>query len=148
MIIVPKVSQRLWLTMVLDYLRGATGGANPLFAVKLYVNDFAPNLDTVLGDFTEANFPGYAAKFVGDQFAFPVTNGDGFAQSTGPVLAWTPTDNTSNQTVHGWYATFQTDLVPALLWCGERLVPGVQVNQPGAVVRIRPRPTLGSRFAS
>lgn len=134
--------------MVLDYLQGATGGPNPLCALRLYRNDIAPNLDTTLADLVEANFPGYGPRMIGGQFPFPVTNAENFAQSDGPTVTWNATNQSSDTVTHGWYITFQTDLVPSLLFCAERIVPGVAMNQPAAVVRVKPQLTLGSRFAS
>lgn len=148
MIIVPKQAQRLWLTMVLDYVRGATGGANPLFALRLYRNDIAPNLDTVLADFVEATFPGYTPALIGADFPFPSTNADGFAESLGPQKIFTAANQSSDTVTHGWYLTFQSDTVPAVFFAAERIVPGIRMNLPGAAVRVCPRLTLGSRFAS
>jgi hypothetical protein len=146
MLVVPKVGQRLWLTMVLDYVRGATGGNNPLFYLHLYKNDTAPTIDSVLGDFTEANFPGYSPKPIGADFAFPTTNGDGNAESKSNVYAWTPSNANDNQEVHGWYLTFQSDSVPALLFAAERIQPAFKCNQVLVALRLRIKLTLGSRF--
>lgn len=148
MIVVPKTAQRFWLTVALDYWGGGFPGAGPLLIWHLYRNDFAPDLDTVLADFTESTFAGYGVKFLGNLFPAPFTNADGFAQSNGPVLTWSATNQESNEECHGWYATFQTSVVPALLVCCERIVPAVRMNLPAATVRVQPKLTLGSRFAS
>lgn len=148
MIIVPRVSQRLWLVAVLDYVRGNTPGPNPLLVLHLYRNDFAPGAGTVLADFTESDFPGYAVKFIGADFPFPVTNGDGWAESdSDKTYSFPAADQSSNQTVHGWYVTLQSDIVPAVLFCAERLVPGIPMNLPGATAKVRPKFVLGSRYS-
>jgi len=138
---------RLWLTAVLDYVAGGNPGANPILGVHLYQNDVSPGYDTGLADFQECTFPGYAPKFIGGQFPAPVVNPDQMAQSDGPIITFTPTDQTSNEEVHGWFMTFQTDAVPALLFAAERIVPAVHVNQLGAKVRLQIKLTLGTRFA-
>jgi hypothetical protein len=146
MIVVPKVAQRLWLTCVLDYLRGATAGGGELFILRLYVNDFAPIATTVLADFTEAGFPGYASKQIGALFPFPVNNADDQAESTCPLQTFSATSQDTSDVVHGWYCTFQSDLVPSLLFAAERIVPAVRMNLPGASVPVQPSFTLASRF--
>lgn len=148
MIIVPRNAQQVWLVFVLDMFKGADEGDNPLLRLRLYRNDIAPTLTTVLADFVEANFPGYGPRNIGADFGAPFLNAEGFSQSNGPTEIWTPTNQSSNTITHGWYLTYQTDLVPAVLIAAERIVPGVPMNKPGALVRVQPKLTLGSRFAS
>jgi hypothetical protein len=148
MIIIPKISQLFWLGSATLFWQAQAPPAGLIMQMRLYQNDFAPTLTTVLGDFTECNFPGYAAKIVGPVLPNPATNVDDFAQVDFPTFSWAPTDNSNNQTVHGWYLTIIGAPFPLLLVCAERLVPGIAVNQPAAVIRVRPKLTLGSRFAS
>lgn len=143
MIVVPKVSQRLWLTMILDFVRGADDGPGPLLILHLYSNDIAPTVDSVLGDFTEASFPGYAVRFIGADFPFPVTNGDGQAESRSHRYIWTPSNQESNEVVHGWYLTFQTGTVPPLLFAAERITPGFRSNLAGQDLALQIALTLG-----
>lgn len=147
MLVVPKVSQRLWLTMVLDFITGSDDGPNPLLELHLYSNDIAPSLDSVLADFTEATFPGYSTKFVGGDFPFPTTNTDGNAQSNSKTYEFTPANQESNELVHGWYLTFRTDTVPNLLFAAERIVPAFKANAAGQSLSLQIQLTLGSRFS-
>lgn len=143
MIVVPKVAQRLWLTMVLDFITGADDGPNPLLELHLYRNDFAPNADTVLADFLEATYPGYSSKFIGGDFPFPTTNTNGQAQSNSKRYIFKPTNQESNEVVHGWYLTFSTDLVPSLLFAAERIVPAFHANAAGQGLPLLIQLTLG-----
>lgn len=143
MIVIPKVSQRLWLTAILDYIKGATAGGGELLVLHLYQNDIAPTQDTVLADFVEASFPGYAVRFCGADWIFPVTNADGNAESKAHNYIWTPANQQDNQQVHGWYMTFQSDVVPALLFACERTVPAFHANAAGQEFKLEPTLTLG-----
>jgi hypothetical protein len=129
--------------MVLDFLKGATAGGGELFFIRLYKNDFSPNQNTVLADFVEASFPGYAAKMIGADWPFPVTDANGNAASTAKEYIWTPFNQEDNQEVHGWYMTFQSTLVPSLLFAAERIVPAFKANLAGQNLKIQPTLTLG-----
>ena len=146
MIVIPRVAQRLWLVSVLDYIRGNGPGDNPLVMLHLYTNDYAPNLNTVLADFTEAGFAGYTARAIGGLFPFPITNADGLAESASGNVIFVAANQDVIETVHGWWMTLQSDAVPAVLFACERLVPGVQMQLPDASVCVNVQLTLGSRF--
>jgi len=148
MIIVPKISQLFWLGSATLFWQAQAPPVGLIMEMRLYVNDFAPNLDTVLGDFTEASFVGYAPQIVGAVLPNPATNADDFAQVTFPIFNWEAANNLVNQTVHGWYLTIIGAPFALLLVMAEKIVPGVQMQLPGARVRVQPKPTLGSRFAS
>jgi hypothetical protein len=147
MIVIPKTAQRLWLTCVLDYVKGATAGGGELLVLHLYKNDFAPDQDTVLADFVEASFPGYAVRFIGADFPFPVTNADGNAESKSHNYIWTPANQQDNQEVHGWYLTFSSNVVPALLFAAERIAPAFKANAAGQELKLEIALTLGGCFA-
>lgn len=148
MIIVPKISQLFWLGSATLFWQAQAPPAGLIMQMRLYQNDYAPNLDTTLADLTECLFPGYGPQIVGPVLPNPATNADSFAQVTFPTFTWIPTNQSVNQTVHGWYLTVIGAPFPLVLVCAERIVPAVEVNQPGAVVRVTPKLTLGSRFAS
>lgn len=147
MIVLPRAAQRLWLTAFLDYANGNGPGPNPLLMLHLYTNDIAPGPLTNVADFVEASFHGYAAKGIAGLFPFPVTNADGLAESRSGNLIFAATDQVINETVHGWYLTLQSDVVPAVLAAAERIVPAVRMNLPAAAVCVNVRLALGSKFA-
>ena len=73
--------------------------------LKLFQNNFTPNFDTVIGDFTEADFTGYAAI----EAAGAATVG--IDPVTGDlIVVWADGTNFLNtgaveQTIYGWYVT-------------------------------------------
>lgn len=147
MIVIPKQAARLWLVAIIDYCNGNGPGENPLLMLRLYRNDLAPTGDTVLADFVESSFAGYASRAIAGLFPFPATNPEGQAESASGNVMFVPADNTVNETCYGWYMTLQSDAVPAVLFAAEKIVPAVQMNQPGASVCVNVRLQLGSRFA-
>jgi hypothetical protein len=88
--------------------------------VHLYTsiaNPIGPN--SVLGDFTEATFVGYAAKV--SAFGAPYLNAGGQAVSDSPLLQWQPTANTTPNVVLGFYVTDSGGTT--LLFCGPLPTP-------------------------
>jgi len=74
--------------------------------LKLFQNDFTPNFDSVIGDFTEADFVGYAAI---EAAGNPTIGVD---PVTGDLLVvWADGSNflagaiTGPQTLYGWFVT-------------------------------------------
>jgi hypothetical protein len=69
---------------------------------------------SVLGDFTEATFGGYAPKTA--LFSAPYLDGLGRAVSDSPLLLWAATNAVTPNVILGFYVTDSADVV--LLWCG------------------------------
>lgn len=147
MIVLPRQAQRLWLVSVIDYCNGNGPGPNPLLLLHLYVNDYAPTLTTTLADFTEAGFHGYAPRGIAGTFGFPFINPDGLAESDSGNIMFAAGDQVVNETVHGWYLTLQSDIVPAVLFAAEKIVPGVRMNLPDATVCVNVKLALGSKYS-
>jgi hypothetical protein len=74
---------------------------------------------SVLADFTEATFGGYAAKTA--LFGAPYINGAGQAVTDSPLLQWQPTNSTTPNTILGFYVTDSAGA--QLLWCGPLPTP-------------------------
>lgn len=148
MIIVPKIAQLFWLGSATLFWQAQNPPAGLIMQMRLYVNDVAPNLDSVLATFTEALFPGYGPQTVGVGLPNPFTNADNFAQVNFPTFHWVPANNNTDQVVYGWYLTIIGAPIPLALLAAEKIVPAVPMNRPGAEVRVQPKLTLGSRFAS
>lgn len=74
--------------------------------MRLYQNNFTPGTGTLTGDFTEANFDGYASITVAayNPVALDPVSGDYFISNATP-LVFTDTGNTTPNTIYGWYLT-------------------------------------------
>lgn len=74
--------------------------------LRLFKNDFTPSFDTVVGDFTEATFPGYALIAA---TTTPVTGIDAQTGNLAIVWAdgctWNAGTIVTPETVYGWYIT-------------------------------------------
>lgn len=78
--------------------------------LRLYQNDYTPNLGTVIGDLTEATFTGYAAVDVAE-FSSTRLRSDvaGNAYYVDPAVAtFLQTGTTITNTVYGYYLTDAT----------------------------------------
>jgi hypothetical protein len=98
-------------------------GDSSAFHLRLYKNNYSPVKDSTLGDFTEADFDGYAQQdVIPANWPAPTTAG-GVAQSIyGPgVLEFDC--NSGSQNVYGYYVVDATGTI--VLWA-ERL-PGAPV---------------------
>lgn len=72
--------------------------------VRLFQNNFVPDADTVLVDFTEANFAGYAAGVPSNPFNAVTLTGAGYSQIESPdVLTFTASSGATPNTIYGYY---------------------------------------------
>jgi len=69
--------------------------------LRLFQNDFVPNKDSVLADFTEATFDGYAAPTL--TFANAYIGPDNTVKLTAPSELFVPTGSTTPNIIYGWY---------------------------------------------
>jgi len=70
--------------------------------VRLFQNDLNPTIDTVLGDFVEADFSGYTEKSA-VTFGNSVFQEDNNAVSEAPSQTWVQTAATVTNLVYGYY---------------------------------------------
>lgn len=106
-------------------LSGFTPDAHDM-ALRLYSNDYTPDVNSVLASFTEATFSGYFRQWLDSAlWGSPVTV-SGKAESTYGVdpLAWTVTD--AGQTVYGYYV--EESATGVVLWAERFNVPRVLTN--------------------
>lgn len=81
----------------------------------LYQNNYTPTDSSVLSDFVEANFTGYAAQTVAaTAWNNATTDASGNTCATAADLVWTNTGTTS-QTIYGYYVTDTGGTI--LEWC-------------------------------
>lgn len=70
--------------------------------LKLFKNDFTPTPATVIGDFIEADFSGYAAKTIA-AFGAVHTNPDGSAEVASPLEQFDHSGGAVSNLVYGWW---------------------------------------------
>jgi len=73
-------------------------------SVHLYANDYTPNHESVLADFTEITYTGYAAQLV-TAWATAYINANDQAQIVGsPTMIFSPTGTLVSGIAYGYYA--------------------------------------------
>lgn len=116
-----------WLSDVLTQIKVNLLGSTPAAPTVHLVS--APFTPTPLSDyttFTEATFDGYAAKTVtswGTEHLDPLGQ---YIMTNANVLAWTPTGNTTSNTIYGYYLLASNgDQVQAEVFAAPVLLHGV-----------------------
>lgn len=107
-VIVPDVAELVLLEALRAYLNGAT----PI--IHLFSNDITPDADTVLADFTEVDFDGYAPQVL-EEFAAAAPDGNGRAVIAAAPNVFTKAAGTTTDLAYGYYITDASSTV--LLWC-------------------------------
>lgn len=111
--------------------------------LHLFTNNYTPVAGSVLANFTEATFVGYASAIVG-AWAAPSTSG-GRASSQPPVITFTAPGGGLPQTVYGYYVT---DAASTIVYWAERdpaATPFV-FSAPGNQYSVQLKLTEGSEF--
>lgn len=99
--------------------------------VHLYKNNIQPTNQTVLGDFVEADYDGYASESL-TAWGATFLNGDGNAESVAPNITFTCTGDTTPNIVYGYYITDAADAV--LLMSGKFDAPETMNSAANAFV--------------
>lgn len=111
----------------------STGNFLDGLTVRLFINPATPDGPTsVLGDFTEASFDGYAPISL-PGWGLPWSDVVGNAVVSSNRLQWTMTGSTTPQTVYGWFATKGTS-VSEVLYMAERFDSTYAMAGPGNAV--------------
>lgn len=105
--------------------------------LRLYVNNFTPQVNHDIGDFTEATFAGYAAEDVPDWGAVALNGNQ--AETAEPPHSFTTTE-VSAETVYGWYLT---DAGETKVYASRPLDTPVPMNVVNKTVIVAPVYTLG-----
>lgn len=132
---VPDVGERNLLTLLIAGIAGA--GAK----VKLFSNNFTVIDATVLGDFTEATYTGYAAQTLAGG-AVAGSNTAGRATASWTQQSYTCTGG-SSQTIYGYYIV---DSTGAILYFAENFATPVVLSNGGAPLLLTPRLTNKSEL--
>lgn len=80
------------------------------YTLRLFKNNYTPVRGMSAGDFTEANFPGYAAQALND-FGAVGTNGLGKAETDSGIHTFLCTGSGTPNDIYGWYATSSLGVV-------------------------------------
>lgn len=106
----------------------AQGSGSPFAGQKvmLFQNNLLPTPTSVLANFVEATFDGYAKQAVGT-YPTPYIGADGFIHLTWPSVQFTMTGSTTPNTISGWGLTNTA----ATVWNGGNNLPApVQMQGP------------------
>ena len=118
---------------ILDYCVDSTAMA---LTYHLFKNNETVDTDSVLADFTESDFGGYAAKSAVDE-AEPVNAGAGEVKSLGSELTWTKTGAPETvQQVYGVYVTFVDEDAAVCLFAAWNLPAPVAISVAGNLVKV------------
>jgi len=108
--------------------------------LHLFQNDISPTPETVVGDFDEADFTGYAAEAGVDFGAAYLDEPNLEAKLTIPTVQFSATGGATPNTIYGGYIT---DAAGTYLYGSQRFAVPIQINSIGDAVFWGP--TLGLR---
>jgi len=108
----------------------------------LFSNNITVSAATVLTDFTECTFTGYAEDAF-TAWSSPAIQGDGSAGSTPGDATFTPTSGGGSGTIYGGYVTDPGDA--ELLWAWNYPSGGITVAM-GITLHVSPLFTILSRY--
>lgn len=110
----------------------ATGEPLDAVTIRLFSNDFQPDDTSVLADFTQCTFDGYAESgAIVWEPAYSDVNG--LAHVRGDLKVFNCTGGTTPETVYGWYAVTTTTLKAS-----QRFETPIPINAAGQAVLVLP----------
>lgn len=116
MLVVPQSGAAVLLEKGLD-------GLTATVDLHLYQNDMAPSPSSVLADFTEADYDGYAEETITPATWAVFLQGISQAVAVGPGVVFSPTGSTTPNVIYGYYVTDNTGA--RLLWAERFAEPKV-----------------------
>lgn len=120
---------------LMDILRAAMNGLG--MRIRLNKNDKTPADADVLGDYTEADFSGYAVGVLGNM-GFPSTAG-GKAITVGDPVSFVHNGGATPNDIYGYYIT---DTAGTLLYWAERFTtPPINMSANGNRIIVTPQLT-------
>lgn len=126
-----------------SFLNGINATFGSTFRIRLFQNNYTPIATTVIADFTEANFSGYASQLMGSG---TVSGPDGsnrwvltFAQRT-----WTKSGATGNS-IYGYWVEQAT---PTAMWAERFAAAPIDMNTDGNSIVMTPLVTMKSEFSN
>jgi hypothetical protein len=128
--VIPDAGKVLWLHWALD----GDGSDLEDFHIRLYQNNYTPDNNSLLANFTQSTFTGYAAvAALRSDFDFPVV----VANIAYGVLSFVPTYNCTGgapETAYGWYLEGDSSLT---VLAAQRF-DNPRVMAPGATEQLDP----------
>lgn len=131
---VPNVGELRLMAILRAQING--GGVT----LRLYQNNYTPVDGSVLADFTECDFDGYAAKTL-TAFTVPILVGGEAYIAEGPQI-WTATGGVTPNDVYGYYVEDPVD--GEVIWAARFTGAPIVVDGAGDVVVVTPTFTLAS----
>lgn len=132
-LIVPDIAEPFLLSMIKN--EATFAGIH----LHLYKNNYTPVDATVLGDFTEANFDGYASEV--PTFTIPAEVANKASMNDSSPRTFTHDGGAIANTVYGYYVT--CDAGPVLMWA-ERFSAPVSMSALGDSLSVQLYFTLNS----
>jgi hypothetical protein len=131
------IDANVQLQAILDYVRTTILNTANTY-VHLYKNNFTPTAASVLADFTEATFTGYAAVQVNSKFASVYKVIDGEYQTDSSAFTFNCTGG-SSQDAYGWYLTFYDGVATTVRKSGKFTTPLTFVNGSSFNIQLSPQ---------
>lgn len=114
---------------------GAWMGDMNTFLLRLFKNDYTPLITSVVGDFVEADFAGYAEVALTAWGAI-FTNANNQAETDEEVNVFTKEAGGSANTIYGYYVT---DSSGVLMWAERNPAGGQVMSATGDTYSVLPR---------
>lgn len=136
------MSLKIPYACALPFVNTITAGLLNGAAIRLFKNDLTPINTTVLADFIQADFTGYAAQTLAG-WAVAILDANNKGSSTATVNTWTCSGLAVPNTVYGVYIV---SAAGALLYAERNPSGGILVNSIGQTYAYTPVFTFHSEF--
>jgi hypothetical protein len=108
------------------------------YSLRLFKNNFTPDVNSVLADFTIANFSGYASLAAG--WGARSLDGGGLAQCFSVIADFLHDGGATANDVYGWY--IQDDTAAKVLAANRLAAPPVVMDSVGDLIQLTFRAVL------
>lgn len=141
-LVIPETGEAAFLTEIRTALAALITATH--LKVRLFSNNYTPIATTVVSDFTEATFTGYAAQNV-PALSTVFTNAAGQAEiDANATNFFQATDAVSPNTIYGYWIADETS-TPILMWC-EKFDTPIDMTTAGKTLILLLRLILASAF--
>lgn len=134
------MTYKLPFLSMLDMIAALKTAMLNLSVMKLFTNDITPSVNSLVADFTEATFTGYAPVTL-TAFSAPYLTDDDQGAANSPLATFAPASPfTVGEIVHGW---FVVDATGDLVMAGRFDAPQ-NMNASGQLLQVLVRFVLGN----
>ena len=117
--------------LLLRYMLNATSADN--VKLHLYRNDYTPDVNTTIGNVTEANNTGYAAAtLIGTQWTVASVSGSTCASYANQTFTWS-----TAEVVYGYYYT--NNASSTLIWAERFANAPMNISSGGGAITVSPQ---------